>query len=382
MKIDKPHCSKLDRIFACPGSILPSDAPKEAGGPDAIMGRAKHEALACIPLGADPPTDEIAAKYAVDRDEIELAVRLGRKAWAEVGPYFPRPRVERPVGSSVCVGTSDVVQIIHAPVSESCLDYDRSAPPLALRVADWKTGWARGTHPYQLRGYALGLVEEFGWPSNGVVSCFEIHTSHQQTITTNLGRADLKQFSSELAQIIEIAEKDPSKLEYRAGNHCNFCLHFASCEVRESWARGAVTSLIAVDRGALITREMIGEAYGKFQAAERACAQFKRLVEAALEDGPIPLPDGRQIAYIESEREKIAMGPAIRALVRSGRVDCGEDEDTLKGDLSKKALDAWAKGNAPKGGKAALMRKVMAELRDADAIRTVPHRQRGVVEGA
>ncbi len=374
MEIKKPHCSKLDRIFACPGSILPADGPREAGGPDAILGRARHEALSYIPRGARPPVDEIAAKYGVDRDDIALAVRMGQLAWVDDRAYFPTAEVERRVESSVCIGTSDIVQAMFT------LDGTDSSPHIltALRLWDWKTGWGSDYHPYQLKGYGLCLVEEFGWPANDVVSVWEVWTSHRQTRVTNLSREEIEAFRDGLAAIIRIAEVTPKKLEYRAGDHCTFCPHIAGCQTREAWMRGAVTSLIKIDPKAVITREMIGETYEKYEAAKRAVALFDRIVKAALEDGPIPLPSGRQVAYVESEREKIGAGAAMNAL--SERLTISDQEELL-GDLPKKSLDAWAKGHAPKGKKAALMREIYAELREADAIRTVPHRQRAVVDG-
>lgn len=406
--IAKPRCSSLDRIFACPGSVLPDGGPKEAGGSDAIMGRAKHEALSYIPQGIDPPVDEIAAKYGVDRDDIALAVHFGRQAWDEKGVYFPSPLIEHRVESSVCRGTLDVGAAV-------IVDGELTA----LRVLDWKTGWGTDLHPYQLKGYALGLVEEFGWPENGVVSVFEVWTTHRQTRTTNLTREDLDGFRDELTKILESAfmpilelppevAADPEKLEefkkligeikwystgcvlpsgytlrnapkleYLAGPHCTWCPHRPGCETRGRWLREATTALVAVDHGQAITRETIGQAYLKYVEVQRACDRFDRMVKAALDDGPIPLPDGRRVDWIESEREKIWAALALDAL----RERLTPDEIVeLSGDLPKKRLDAWAKANAPRGKKAALLREIYGALREAEAIRTVPHRQRGIVE--
>jgi hypothetical protein len=296
--------------------------------------------------------------------------------------------------------------------------------PQAIHVGDWKTGWGTDEHPRQLQGYALGLVEEFGWPRKDVVSVWEIWTTHQQQRVTNLSREDLEGFRVELARIIEAARQRPevrppdgasvdtireireaiikfdksepprdalvlpagcevkwttvNTLEYRAGSHCRWCPHRADCTVRDAWMRSAVTAMVAIDHGRAITRETLGRAYLKFQEVQKACGQFERVVKSALEDGPIPLPDGRQVAMVESEREKIDATAALKAL--DDRVD-DAGRALLLGDISKKALDNWAKGNSVKGKKAALLREVNKELKAAGAIRSVTHRQRGIVDG-
>lgn len=390
--IPKPRCSSLDRIFACPGSILPADGPKEAGGPDAILGRARHEALSYVPRGIDPPVDEIAARYGVDFDDVAKAAAVGRRAWDEVGQYFPSPLVERKLDSAVCRGTGDVLAAVDG-VAPAPFSVDEQEPPntasprarrviVALRLADWKTGYGTDYHPYQLKGYAHCAVEEFGWPANGVVSIFEIWTSHYQVETTNLEREELVEFAAQLAQIRETAEQDPGRLEYRAGAHCSrsFCPHrSAPCEMYAAWMRDSTTALVAVDHGQAITRQILGELYLKGQEVDRAMRRFWAAVDAALDDGPLMLPDGRRVERVETEREKIHTGLAVKALVDSGLVDCGEDEDFLKGDIPKKRLDAFAKRVTVKGGKAALIRKIYKELRGAGAVRTEPYWEKKIL---
>ncbi len=371
--LKKTRNSSLDRVFACNGSILPlpDDAPREAGGPDATMGRAKHKALECVPLGLDPDCEAIGAEYGVDPDEIEKAVAAGRRAWDEVREYFPGPEVEVRVDSEICRGTADVGSV----------SVDEGGKVLSIRVADWKTGHGTDIHPEQLKGYAYCLACEHGVPASGVVSIFEIWTTHREIRTTNLDVSYLEVFGGNLKRVRDLAETNPRKLEYAAGAHCRFCPHRVDCKVNAAWLQESTTALVAVDHGQAVTRETLGRLYGKSREVYRALRKFDAAVDAALLDGPIALPDGARLERVEGEREKIAAGPAIRALVNADLVDCGEDEDALKGDLPKSKLDAWAKGKAPKGKKAALMRQVFKALRDADAIRAEPHFTKKIVSG-
>jgi len=330
-----------------------------------LLGTAKHEALAYIPQGLAAPTEEIAAKHAVAQDDIDIAVRIGERAWREVGVYMPDAEVERKVISSVCRGTADVASVLM-----------RDGVCQSISLADWKTGWGDNEHPNQLKGYALCLVEEFGFPRKGAVSVFEIWTSHQQIRTTNLTEDELLAFRETMLGIIDKAERSPGELEYRAGSHCLYCQHKAGCPTRQAWMRSAVTALVGVDKTS-ITRDDIGAAYMRFVEVDRACRQFESLVKAALEDGPIPLPDGRRVEYVESKREKIGAAGAIKAL--ADRLDDNERAELL-GDISKSALDNWAKAHSAKGKKAALLREVMAEIKSAGAVRSVPHRQRKIVD--
>lgn len=366
MRLKKPHCSSLDRIFACQGSILPADGWIEAGGPDALLGRARHEALSYIPQGIDPPVLELAAKHGVEVDELSIAVAMGRRAWDEIGEYFPSPDVERKLESQVCIGTADVIQEV----------IDCDAGLQALRIEDWKTGYGTDLHPYQLKGYAHCAVEEFGWPGNGVVTVFEVWTSHRQIETTNLDRDDLEAFAANLGQIIECASSDPDRLEYRAGSHCRWCPHRYSCEVNAAWMRESTTALVAVDHGRPVTRQILGELYLKAQEVERAIRKFWAVVDVALEDGPLILPDGRRVERVETEREKISAAIAIDTL--RDQMTPGEIVEIM-GDLPKTRLDAWAKAHAGRGKKAALMREIYGALREADAIRSEPYRQRKIL---
>jgi hypothetical protein len=377
MKIPKPRCSSLDRIEACPGSILPTDAPPEAGGPDANLGSARHEALGYIPAGNLIPIGQIAAKYSVDVDELELAVKFGTAAWREdLAVYFPDPMIERKVESSVCRGTMDIGQVIF----DQYLDPEMGrSKVLSLRVADWKTGYGTEYHPAQLKGYAHCLVEEFGFPTNGVVTIFEVWTSHREMRTTNLTEVELTEFAGRLAMTIEVAEQDPGRLEYRAGGHCRWCPHRVSCETRQRWLIDSTTALVAVDHGQAITRDTLGRLYLKAQEVDQAMRRFWSVVDAALEEGPLMLPDGRRVEKVTTEREKINAARAIDAI--DAQLDLDADErERLLGDLSKKRLGEWAKSVSEKGDKAKLMRKVFGILREADAIRTEPHRQKKILD--
>jgi hypothetical protein len=370
-KIPKTRCSSLDRVFACPGSILPGEGPREAGGPDAILGRARHEALSYIPQGIDPPVGEIAAKYGVDYDEIDQAVTTGRITWDEIGVYFPDPMVECSVESKICKGTTDLIQVI--------IDYDLGEVPQALRLLDWKTGRGTDYHPYQLKGYAHCAAEQYGFPQNGVVTVYEVWTSHRKKHVTNLDREELAEFAAELARIQKTAAHHLDGLEYRAGAHCRFCPHRVSCTVNGAWLRESTTAMVAVDHGRPITRQMLGELYCKGLEVDRAMRKFWAAVGAALDDAPLVLPDGRRVERVTTEREKIEMDRAIFTL----RTKYGmtiETKAELLGDLPKKRLDAWAKANAPKGKKKALLREVYGLLREAGAIRTEPHRQREILD--
>lgn len=374
MKISKPRCSSLDRIDACPGSILPADVPPEAGGPDANLGSARHEALSYVARGESPPIEEIAAKYSVDVDELEIAVKFGTAAWREeLAVYFPDPMVERKVASSVCRGTADLAQAV--------VTVGFPTSPSALRVADWKTGYGTEYHPAQLKGYAHCLVEEFGFPTNGVVTIFEVWTSHREMRTTNLTELELAGFAGRLATVIETAEENPDHLEYRAGSHCRWCPHRVGCETRQRWLIDSTTALVAVDHGRAVTRDMLGRLYLRAQEVDAAMRRFWSAVDLALDEGPLGLPDGRRVEKVETQREKISAARAVDALDGLLLLDPDTDErEKLLGDLSKTRLNEWAKGASVKGKKAALMRKIYKALHGADAIRTVPHWQKKILD--
>ncbi len=353
------RCSELDRGFACHLSLLPIGNPYNPTSSEAIEGRAKHEALSHLPQGAVPPLEEIADRYGVDTDELRRAVAAGRRALDDLAPYLRLGEgqvfVEVRLESDICRGTGDLVVAVY-----------EAEVLVALIVLDWKTGWGQDRHPQQLRGYAHCAVQRFGWPSSGIVTLFEVWTAHRQTLTTNLDRRQLTAFAGELAQILEMAGHSPGRLRANPGDHCKWCPRRVDCPDRDRWLRESVTALAEIDASEPITPEVIGGVYEQVQAVKRTVALYEKILRLAVEDGPVPLPDGRRLELVGTPREKISAAPAARLLAeRLGR----DRIDDLMGDLSKTSLERIAKLVSPPRKGAATLRTWLGMLRDSGAVR-------------
>ena len=109
----------------------------------------------------------------------------------------------------------------------------------------------------------------------------------------------------------------------------------------------------------------------------RAADRYQKLVDAALEQGPIPLPGGRRLELHEVERTVVD----VTAL---GVFDAmGWEYDDLREAvrISKSGLDRIVKSKVPTRGEAKiLMRQLMTALGDGGALRTETRREKVVVD--
>ena len=353
----KVRGSRADMAIACAGSLVPTDAPYEPQSDDATDGRAKHEALAYVAHGEEPPADEIAERYQVDADEIAKAVRYGKLAWSELAKWFPEAATEVKLEGEVTRGTCDVL----------------SCGPDWLAFLDWKTGWSGDPHQYQLMAYADAGRCAYGMPTSGYVTAVEVWIRLREYNTRNFTEAELDGFRARMSDQIRSAQsKHP---QYAAGPHCKFCPHQHHCAPRDEYLRSAVSMLAPThEQPMALTREVIGQLYERRRAIERAVTAYDKLLDEELRQGPVPLGDGRELRLKEVEQDKL--DGAMTARLLAG--EFGFSELELSGVLSasKGSIERAVKARVPKGKAAEEMRRVIRRLRDAGAInKAVQHRK-------
>jgi len=361
--LTKIRGSRADCAMECAGSLLEIATPYNENTDEARAGTAKHEALACIVRGEEPPIDQIAERHQVDADEISRAVVYGKQAWRELGKWFPSPKAEVRIEGLVTVGTADVLSVI--PDNQSHTTGSKS-----IAILDWKTGWGHAEHDHQLMAYADAARSEFGMPTSGVITAIEVHLQHRETNTRNLTEAELDGFRERAKRQIAKAGK-----QYAAGGHCNFCPRRNACVARDEYLRASVVALVpAGGEPQALTREVLGSLYDRAKMLKRAIASYESMLDDALEQGPVPIGGGKMLALVAKSQDQILADKALPLLTSS--------DLTAALSVSKAGIERVVKERVAKGGAAAEMRRVLGALREAGAIEQVDKQTKTVIDAA
>jgi hypothetical protein len=281
-------------------------------------------------------------------------VAFGKKAWAELGRWFPDARTEVRVLGAVADGTADVLSL-------GAMVAGPPAKPATIAILDWKTGWSMDEHEYQLMGYADAVRHQFGMPASGYITAIEVWTTHLEQRTRNLTEAQLDGFRARVQ-----AQIDHAGRQYAPGGHCKFCHRQNACAARDDYVRGSVVALVPADgQQHPLTREQLAQYWDRSRVIRRALDAYERLIDDALDEGPIDLGDGRQLALTETEQDEIKPTRAASLLRSEGWT---EDELELVLRASKSGLEAVVKDRVAKGGAAAEMRRLLGMLRAAGAV--------------
>lgn len=364
----KVRGSKADTAWECSGSLVPTDTPYNPHSDEANSGRAKHDALAYVARGEEPPIDAIAELYGVDRDEIARAVSCGRQALAEIDKWLPNRRTEVKVEGPVTIGTVDILSV------GDLVD----GVPATLAIPDWKSGWSGDDHRRQLMAYADATREMFGMPATGYISAFEIHLSRSAITTHNFTAAQLDGFREHMAEQIRSAESEHP--QYAAGAHCKFCPRQNQCQARDEYLRATVMAIEPyATKDHAITREVLGLLYDRSKMLARALAQYNQALDDALGCGPITLPDGRVLALVEREVDNIAAVKVSQILRDEFDFD---DHDLAKVlGATESGIERAIKDRVAKGWASAQMRKILGRLREVGAVTKTTSIRKEIING-
>ncbi len=352
------RCSSTDRVLACASSLTPTDHPYTPNNAEAREGHAAHAALAVMVAGATPDIEAIATEYQVDRDELASLVSRGRKAWSELRGFFPEAVPERHMAHEIAHdvdlrGTADVASIVEA----------------ATAVLDWKAGWRSSEHPGQLKSYAY-LASTF--TNHEYVLAVEVWLRLGTFRVHRWSRAELEAHAAQLvAQTTRIGKQwGPSP------SACQYCPLQLTCKARADYLTGGADGLVPFAGNRYpVSRELIGQLWEKRTALRRALDRFDALADAMLDEGPIPLDDGRELRRVTSERTRIRSVAAMQFLRE--RLSSEQADEVIS--VSKSALANALKAGAPRGKGAAAIREGMAELERLGALETYTHTEKRVV---
>lgn len=351
------RCSSSDRAHACALSTTPIDNPYNPDSQPARDGTACHEVCETVVAGPfnapallDKLVADLSSKYGTSQGDLRMAHGYAAQAWEEVKQWFPIPATEHPLAGPVTRGTSDVVSI------------DGGS------ILDWKSGWGRVEHPYQLMAYADAFRETHGMPEQGFVLGVEVWLKHREYRVHKFTAAKLDRFREHIAKQIVRDSATP-------GAHCTFCPRQLQCEARDQYIRSTATALVA--QTGEVDALVIGNMHDHAKALKSALARYDAVVKAHVaEHGFLPLPNGKQLVDAGREVTEIQTEEAWPVLAKW--FESSELAQAVK--VSKTKLMDAAKAQAPKGEKQKRAAGLMADLAEAGALKKKTQSRLAIVD--
>lgn len=218
-------------------------------------------------------------------------------------------------------GTSDVTIISDGVLEVIDLKYGKGVPVSAINNS-------------QLRLYALGALSEFGW-------MYDIHTVRMTIIQPRLDSVSTDEISvEELNEWAESVVKPAASLayagegEYKAGDHCRWCLAKGNCRARADENLKAIA--YEFQEPALLSNEEIGPILhiaGQLQSWVKDVQEYA--LEQALRGEKIPqwkLVEGKSKRFITDTKKAAAL-----------LTEAGYSEDKLYNPRELRAMTALEK---------------------------------------
>jgi hypothetical protein len=353
------RASGMPLAFACPGSTHAAAVPVDEESYPGRLGTAAHLVLRSLAETGSIQWDaipEVAARYAVDADEIRMLAGMATKLWPKLAPSFPNALTELPLSAEFFPGwtLSGHVDLL-------------SMSGTVARAGDWKTGRIDSNHAQQMRAYAALLLLEDHELTEATATVIWIRDGEIESYT--MDRAGLRAWLEEL--VARVVGWDGV---YHPGRHCGYCQRSHECE--------ASTAYVRRDVAAISDRALVARAEGELslmppaeiielhRKAELVAGYAYRVKDAikrhVLEHGAI---EGEGVKLtIESrvtrELDPVAAFPVLEA---AGFEDADFAECM---DLGISRVEKRIAQKAGRGNGAAAVRELAAKLGEADAVKT------------
>lgn len=248
-------------------------------------------------------------------------------------------------------------------------------------LADYKTGDRFLTLSWQLRMYALILARRYG--KNRVEAQFLKITDEGRAIPIRfvLDEQALNeiehQVCNQFARALEVQNRPVDQLPYRENELCRWCPAFSKCTAKVKLLTAGIGLELAP--GVEIPKERIGEAVMRKRAYDEASEVFEaRLREWVEANGPIPLPNGKELRIQEIQKSYLDGAKAAPLLLERFGAEALELIAPRK--ASTTALDEYVgtlheRQTGKARGKGAKQEETRKWLEDAGALTYRPEKQ-------
>lgn len=358
------RCSALPLAWSCAASADPapdgeirlnlSDEPAECGN-------AVHRWMAGYVRGVELDQVQLANEHAVDEDELRMLCARGMTAWKELGA---KAGVDPSKGDPEC---SAEAMIAGGVTITGTLDFVQRVERRAL-VCDYKSGRVDSDYGHQLSGYARLAVEKYGAKNLDGVTVIVVWLRSGNWDITHLDIEQIKSWEEEFSRRLRNGRGN-----FNPGAHCGYCPRAASCPGRRAMVQSTIADLTAKGLPVIqMTKEtrnelgpQIGAMYGLMKLLENLAEQFRAGVKAdVIENGPLPIGWGRQLAITEVNRREL--NPRFARPVLAKWLTADEIDAETK--ISASGCESQAVAKAPKGQGAATKRAISAALEEAGAV--------------
>ena len=337
IKIDTIRASEADRILQCGAAAEPPVVPIDISGPEALIGRAAHEAIELwinAERKGEPAPQPAANKHGVAPSDIADLIQNAPSMLREIREDLSNLRAEINIKGGLVRGRVDAIALAMS-----------KAKLFSLSILDWKTGRdpSSNSKPGQRLAYASAAEAAYGMPAQGYIYTAELWLATGEIIASRFDSDSIAGFRARIAEQLERGTAAP-------GPHCQYCPRSHECAAREVYIRSAANSLADIqDLAFLAVPEVLAELWDQSRDLKRALDTYEKAVDLAIDKhGEIDLGDGRKLVHGTKSIDTIEPAKAWQVL-RSFGLDRQEIEGAIK--LSKTALlDAIAK-RAPRGKK-------------------------------
>lgn len=373
-----PSPSKHDVALLCPGSFaLPHS---EYVGKWSTRGRVIHAFLADVPLlGRAAALAKVPKEFKVDCEVIDLSVlpACQPEAYAsevtlaynvdtgearEVGRNLTREQAYATARPGEMLGTMDVVGLTDD----------------AVIVPDYKTGHHRygpAKEIRQLRAYALLATRAYGKRRavSGIISIREDGTSYYDKC--ELDEFDLACVEVEIHELVTLVRAEQARVAAGGtpktveGDHCARCPAISFCPSKMRLVRqfaAAPQELEDLVVGA--TEEQLGEAWQRADALEKVVERVKEAIRHRAEQRPIPLPSGKVIGPVPTEKLLLDQAAAALSEMFGPFVAAAATESESR--ISKTSVERALRDHVQQPGVTlkALMKKALDAIREAGGV--------------
>jgi hypothetical protein len=259
----------------------------------------------------------------------------------------------------------------------------------AIVILDAKTGQAvdAAAKNWQLKFLAVCAARVYG-KSKAVVGLVYLRDERAYIDRAELDALDLDDAVGELVDILD--RVDVARIKVKAGQvpdvseglWCKHCPAFAACPAKRDLALALAGNPPAELQLGMLTPTTAGVAWSKLVEAKQLLGKVEAAVKAAVaEYGEVPLPDGRVLREVATERESIDGEKAWQALANlydRDMADVFTERSTSKAHI-RRVLSEIAKGSGQ--SLAVLERDAIKAIRKAGGIHTKTTRSVREVKG-
>jgi len=348
------RASFLPIAAKCPGALAAGEALRvETESADvARNGSAVHEVCRSIVASGERTQTAVQAaarEHRADADEIGRMSWRAFQWWEANSGAYPGAKTELlmqlEAGDYRLTGHADVVSL---------------PSDAEVRLIDWKSGFLTDADAEpQMRAY-------------GLLAC-RTYNVQRVTATVVWLRDETEQTWTWTADELETWWREIVRgwshwdgQTFTTGEHCRYCPRLTACPAQRALMRATVSDLEALETGGQIEAEGVGKLYARVQVVQQMCERFRELARAVVAaHGPIPTPDGRELALVQQDREEIIPAEAWQTLLNI----IGPDALAEACKVSKTAVLAAVAAKAPRGQKGKAKDALMDELRQGGCVR-------------